>query len=145
MGCPPSPALGHSSSWFSALRTPGPTPGVGFSPGSQPCTYSRSGDFLASLLYEPIPIINFLFYVFKYTSVSISISYCFCFSGKVKVAHPWNSPGQKTGVGGLSLLHGIFPTQGSNLGLPHCRQIFYQLSHKGSPRTLINTHVPKFL
>ena len=37
---------------------------------------------------------------------------------------PWNSPGQNTGVGGLSLLQGIFPTQGSNLGLPHCRWIF---------------------
>ena len=46
---------------------------------------------------------------------------------------PWNSPGQNTGVGSLSLLQGIFPTQGSNLGLPHCRQILYQLSHKGSP------------
>ena len=41
-----------------------------------------------------------------------------------------------TGVGSLSLLQGIFPTQGSNPGLPHCRQIFYQLSHKGSPRIL---------
>ena len=46
---------------------------------------------------------------------------------------PWNSPGQNTGVGSLSLLQGIFPTQGSNLGLLHCRQILYQLSHKGSP------------
>ena len=45
----------------------------------------------------------------------------------------WNSPGQNTGVGSLSLLQGIFPTQGSNPGLPHCRQILYQLSHKGSP------------
>ena len=43
----------------------------------------------------------------------------------------WNSPGQNTGVGSLSLLQGIFPTQGSNPGLPHCRQILYQLSHKG--------------
>ena len=47
---------------------------------------------------------------------------------------PWNSPGQDTGVGSLSLLQGIFPTQGSNPGLPHCRQILYQLSHKGSPK-----------
>ena len=31
---------------------------------------------------------------------------------------------------------GIFPTQGSNPDLPHCRQILYQLSHKGSPRIL---------
>ena len=37
-------------------------------------------------------------------------------------------------VGSLSLLQGIFPTQGSNPGLLHCRQILYQLSHKGSPR-----------
>ena len=45
----------------------------------------------------------------------------------------WNSPSQNTGVGSLSLLQGIFPTQESNPGLPHCRQILYQLSHKGSP------------
>ena len=49
---------------------------------------------------------------------------------------PWNSAGQNTGVGSLSLLQGIFPTQGSNPGLPHCRWILYQLSHKGSPRIL---------
>ena len=49
---------------------------------------------------------------------------------------PWNSPGQNTGVSSLSLLQGIFPTQGSNSGLPHCRRILYQLSHQGSPRIL---------
>ena len=52
------------------------------------------------------------------------------------VYSPWNSPGQNNGAGNLSLLQGIFPTQGSNPGLPHYRQIFYQLSHKGSPRIL---------
>ena len=41
---------------------------------------------------------------------------------------PWNSPGQNTGVGSLSLLQGISPTQELNPGLPHCRQILYQLS-----------------
>ena len=41
-----------------------------------------------------------------------------------------------TGVGSLSLLQGIFPTQGLNAGLPHCRRILYQLSHKVSPRIL---------
>ena len=46
---------------------------------------------------------------------------------------PWNSPGQNTRVGSCSLLQGIFPTQGSNPGLPHCRQILYWLSHQGSP------------
>ena len=49
---------------------------------------------------------------------------------------PWNSPGQNTGVGSLSLLQGIFPTQGSNPGLLHCRRILYQLNHKGSPPPL---------
>ena len=49
---------------------------------------------------------------------------------------PWCSPGQNTGVGSHFLLQGIFPTQGLNPGLPHCREIPYQLSHLGSPRTL---------
>ena len=49
---------------------------------------------------------------------------------------PWNSPGQNPGVGSCSLLQGIFPTQGSNPGLPHCRRILYQLNHKGNPRIL---------
>ena len=49
---------------------------------------------------------------------------------------PWNSSGQDTGVGGLCLPQGIFPTQGSNPGLPHCKQILYRLSHKGSPGIL---------
>ena len=49
---------------------------------------------------------------------------------------PWNSPGQNTGVGSISLLQGIFPMQGSNPSLPRCRQILYQGSHKGSQRIL---------
>ena len=65
--------------------------------------------------------------------------------------NPWNSLGQNTGVDSLSLLQGIFPTKGSNPGLTHCRQILYQLSHKGStcdwicndktPGCLANLHV----
>ena len=47
-----------------------------------------------------------------------------------------DSPGQNTGVGSLSLLQGIFPTQGSNPGFPDWRWILYQLSHKKSPRIL---------
>ena len=46
---------------------------------------------------------------------------------------PWNFPGQNTEVDSLSLFQGIFPTQGSNPGHLHCRQILYQLSHQGSP------------
>ena len=44
----------------------------------------------------------------------------------------WDSPGQNTGVGSLFLLQGIFPTQGSNPGVQHYRQILYQLNHKGN-------------
>ena len=44
-----------------------------------------------------------------------------------------SSPGKNTGVGCHFLLQGIFPTQRSNLGLLHCRQILYHLSHQGSP------------
>ena len=47
--------------------------------------------------------------------------------------NPENSPGQN--MGSLSLLQGIFPTQGLNPDLPYCRQILYQLSHKGSTTT----------
>ena len=55
--------------------------------------------------------------------------------GKFKsLDSPWNFPGQNTGVGSHSLFQGIFPTQGSNPGFPHCRQILYQLSHQESPK-----------
>ena len=49
---------------------------------------------------------------------------------------PWKSPGQNTGVGSLSFLQRIFPIQGLNPGLPHCRWILYQLSRQGSPKIL---------
>ena len=44
---------------------------------------------------------------------------------------PWNSPGQNTGLGSCSLFQGIFPTQGSNPDLLHCRWILYQLNYQG--------------
>ena len=59
---------------------------------------------------------------------------CSVVSDFVCMYSPWNSPGQNIGEGSLSLPQGIFPTQGSNPGLPHCRQIPYQLSHQVSPR-----------
>ena len=48
---------------------------------------------------------------------------CFC---------PWGSPGMNTGVGSRFFLQ-IFPIQGSNLRLLHCKQILYYLSQQGSP------------
>ena len=44
-----------------------------------------------------------------------------------------DSPGKNTGVSYHALLQGVFPTQGSNPGLPHCRWILYHLSHQGRP------------
>ena len=49
---------------------------------------------------------------------------------------PWNSPDQNTGVRSLSLLQGIFSTEGPNPGLLHCRRILYLLSHRKNPRIL---------
>ena len=48
--------------------------------------------------------------------------------------HPWESPGKNPGVGCHALLQGVFPSQGSNLGLLHCRQILYHLSHYSAIR-----------
>ena len=46
-----------------------------------------------------------------------------------RLLRPWDSPGKDTGVGCQALLQGVFPTQGSNLGLLHCRQILYCLHY----------------
>ena len=53
-----------------------------------------------------------------------------------KLFCPWNSPGKITGVGCHFLFQGIFLTQESIPGLPHCSQILYCLSHQGSPKHL---------
>ena len=55
----------------------------------------------------------------------------------------WNSPGQNIRVGSHSILQEIFPTQGLNPGLPHCRQILCQLSHQGSPEYIVKQHVSR--
>ena len=82
------------------------------------------------MLYEKAPAI---FIPYK-TEVKVTQS---CLTLRTHgVCSPWNSPGQNTGVGSLSLLQGIFPTQGLNPGLPQYKWILYQLSHQGNPRTL---------
>ena len=50
-----------------------------------------------------------------------------------KLLRPWDFQGKGTGVGWHFLLQGIFPTQGLNPGLSHCRQTLYRLSHQRSP------------
>ena len=49
-----------------------------------------------------------------------------------RLFHPWDFLGKSTGVGCRFFLQRIFLTQGSNLGLPHCRRMLYRLSHQGS-------------
>ena len=49
-----------------------------------------------------------------------------------RLLHPWDFPGKSTAVGCHFLLQRIFSTQGSNPGLPHCRQTLYRLSHQGN-------------
>ena len=53
-----------------------------------------------------------------------------------------DSPGKNTGVACHALLQGIFPTQGSNPGLLHCRRILYHLRHQGTPRILEQAAYP---
>ena len=54
-----------------------------------------------------------------------------------KLPHPWDSPGKNTGVGCHFLLQGIFSTQGSNLGLPRCRQTLFLSEPPGKPYSCI--------
>ena len=77
--------------------------------------------------------INFLSYVEERTVVVVKVAQSCPTLRPHGLYSPWNSPGQNAGVGSLSLLHGIFASQESNPGLPHCRLILYKLSHKGSP------------
>ena len=80
------------------------------------------------------------------TVTQIFKTWCVCFSHSVmsdslqphglwpaRLLSPWNFPGKDTGVDFHFLLQGIFLTQGSNLGLLHCRRMLYHLSYKGSP------------
>ena len=63
--------------------------------------------------------------------VSVSVS-CSIMSDSLQ-SMDYGPPGKNTGVGCHALLQGSFLTHGSNLGLLHCRQILYHLSHQGSP------------
>ena len=64
---------------------------------------------------------------------SLSCVWLFTTPGTIasRLLCPWDFSDKNTGVGYHSLLQRIFPTQGSNLGLMHCRQILYHLSQQG--------------
>ena len=105
-------------------------------------------EFYIHRIFECVPFLAWLLVWYNYSSCAHISSLLFCIAEvKCSESHsvmsdslqlhglhsPWNSLGQNTGVGSLSLLQRIFPTQGSNPGLSHCRPILYHLSHKGSP------------
>jgi len=85
----------------------------------------------SSLHVSSTNLVQILFLVFYEKSESESHSVVSDSLQPHGLYSPWNSPGQNTGVGSHSLLQGIFPTQGSNPGLLHCRQSLYCLSHQG--------------
>ena len=126
-GLPPHPCDSQEDSGSSQLT-----------PGSLPV---KNGTMLPGKMYNFYLYLNLTWDIWfkeyskrpKYSSEGESCSVMFDSLRPHGLYTPWNSPGQNTGVGSLSLLQGIFPTQGLNPGLPHCRRILYQLSHKGSP------------
>ena len=74
------------------------------------------GQMIQRAKYHLIPFVWCSFFFLSRSIVSNSLRPHGLYS-------PWNSPIQNTRMGSLSLLQGIFPTQGSNPGLPHCRRI----------------------
>ena len=94
--------------------------------------YMVDSKFLAQCLAYSKNSIN----LWKCETVSHSVMFHSLWPHGLQAARllcPQDSPGQNTGVGSCSLLQGIFPTQGSNPGLLHSRQILYHLNHQGSP------------
>ena len=89
------------------------------------------------LPYRVVVLLAFLLHLLSFYS-----NYCVCEHlvdslqtyglQSVRLLCPWDSPDKNTGVRCHFLLQGIFPSQGLNLGLLHCRQILYCLSHQGS-------------
>ena len=82
-------------------------------------------------------------YHLTWVSFTLDVGYLFMAAPakRSRCSLPWrwgisSQPRSCHSCASLSLLQGIFPTQGSNPGLWHCRRILYQLSHKGSPRIL---------
>ena len=98
--------------------------------------FSMRPVFLLCLLF--FSCFNFLFYIGKKVKVKVTQSYLTLCDPMDCIVQSWNSLGQNTRVDGISLLQGIFPTQRSNPGLPHCRQILYHQSHQGSPIYLLS-------
>ena len=76
---------------------------------------------------------HYLHYLHHSIVKSLSRVWLFATPWNVSYQAPLSMGGKNTGAGCHFLLQGIFPTQGPNSGLPHCKQTFYHLSHQGSP------------
>ena len=92
----------------------------------------------ASLLAQPLQAPRFSATIAEKVSESDSRSVISNSLQPHGLNSPWNSPGQNTGVGRLSLLQGIFPAQGLNRDLLHCRQILCQLSYRGTTSNTVS-------
>ena len=118
---------------------------------------TRQADLLNSQYVYVSMIRRFLFFLFYHTMHMwvlrspcmhvYVVSYVWLFVTPMDCSSPGSSvqrifPGKNTEVGCHSLLLGIFLTQGSNPGLPHCRWILYHLRHQGSPRILEWVTIP---
>ena len=101
-------------------------PTQGLKPGHLHCKW-----ILYHLRYQGSPLYIYVSCVLSRSVVSDSL---LCHGLQpTRLLCPWGFSKQDTGVGSLSLLQGIFPTQESNQGLLNCRRILYQLSYQGSP------------
>ena len=118
--------------------------------GNGRCQLVDAGSwFDGSCLKVPIPDspnqlsdhLNPVITIFSSNSVSCSVMSNFLQPHGLwptRLLCPWDSPDNSTGVDCHFLLQGIFPTQGSNPGLPHCRQMLYHLSHQGNEMVALN-------
>ena len=108
---------------------PSPPPGISLIQGSNPCLHWQAGSLPLVPPGKP-SLLSALSQLPRERERRSAMSDSLW---PHRLYSPRDSPGQNTGVGSLSLLQGIFPTQGSNPSLLHCRRIVYQLSHQGSP------------
>ena len=92
------------------------------------CSATKSCLILCDPMDCSTPGLPVLHYLLEFAQTSLSSVWLFVTPW---IYSPWNSPGQNTVVGSLSLLQGIFPTQELSWCLLHCRQILYQLSYTG--------------
>ena len=108
------------------------------------CVDSHRGNVCGRpTLWQTLSIASFIFFYLKpfilleYSWLPVNQWSCSVVSDSLqphgleptRLLHPWNFPGKSNGVGCHFLLQGIFPTQGSNPGLLHYRQMLYHLSH----------------